>query len=204
MLINHRHRIIHNTLPNCGHALDVSAGLGVVHVSAEALVEVLDQLGVQLVGAREDQVAAGGDRPLAHGLPLGAQLRDERGEDAGVEAAQDVPEARQQVGHDIQGLQLDGDVFLLQMGEWKRVQFGSVGIPYSFYGRGQTSGDALADVAREAARCLRQLCDDRLQADAGDVSQLLLVGYHVGAQSLDYSFHLVFLDFVHQRPQAAK
>ena len=37
--------------------------------------------------------------------------------------------------------------------------------------------------------------------DAGDVAELLLVGEHVAAQSVHYSFNLELLHLVHQGPQ---
>lgn len=49
----------------------------------------------------------------------------------------------------------------------------------------------------------RQLADDGLEADGGDVSQLLFVGQHVGAQRVHDGLHLVLLHLAHQRAQAA-
>lgn len=40
-------------------------------------------------------------------------------------------------------------------------------------------------------------------ADGGDVSQLLFVGQHVGAQRVHDGLHLVLLHLAHQRAQAA-
>lgn len=48
----------------------------------------------------------------------------------------------------------------------------------------------------------RQLADHRLQADGGDVPQLLFVRQHVGAQRVHDGLHLVLLHLADQGPQA--
>lgn len=47
-----------------------------------------------------------------------------------------------------------------------------------------------------------QFPDDGLQADTGDVSELLLIGQHVRAQCIHYGLHLVLLHLTDEGPQA--
>lgn len=47
-----------------------------------------------------------------------------------------------------------------------------------------------------------QLRNHCFEANAGDVSQLLLVGQHVGAERIHNGLHLVLLHFANQRAQA--
>ena len=69
-------------------------------------------------------------------------------------------------------------------------------------GAAELDDDAPADAGGLHAGSRRQLVDDRLQGDAADVAQLLLVRDHVVAEGVDDRLHLEFLHLHHQRAQA--
>ena len=67
---------------------------------------------------------------------------------------------------------------------------------------GESAGDFFADAGGQGRGGRGQFADDGLEADAGDVAELLLVGEHVAAQRVHDRLHLELLHFVHQRTQA--
>lgn len=50
--------------------------------------------------------------------------------------------------------------------------------------------------------CRGELREDSLEANASDVSELLLIRPHVGTEGIHDGLHLVLLHFAHQRTQA--
>lgn len=53
-------------------------------------------------------------------------------------------------------------------------------------------------------RCWWQFGDDGFQAHAGNVSQLLFIGHHVGTKRVHHRLHLTFLYLSHQRTKTTQ
>ena len=78
--------------------------------------------------------------------------------------------------------------------------FDYISIPYRFsYGVDHLSRDVAAGRGGHSLRGARELRDDRLEPDAGDVSEPLRGGEHVGAEGVDDDLNLAVLDLLHQR-----
>ena len=76
-----------------------------------------------------------------------------------------------------------------------------VTVPHHADGSAELDDDPAADAGGLLTRPRRQLVDDRLQRDAADVAQLLLLRDHVVTERVDDRLHLQLLHFDHQRTQ---